>query len=261
MDPATLAIMAAASAGKAIAGIAERNTASKNQVGQINYQMAQDAQDAAAAAARNRVLGDYLGRQDQWIAQNQGDLNTGIAGFMPDAQALRRTGAEGARTASIDTAMGAPATGAVPLRASTPGFVAREFDKKVNEARDLARASGMKLARVGSYGDQWQQNNRDIGATGHKIDTTNTIARGNMSLLPYAQDLEEFQVRAPIAAPTPQSTPWWASLLSGAADLASTYAGSQMGGAKAPATGTTSLFDPTFNGFSAPGTSSYLARA
>jgi len=232
-DPISLGIMAASAAASGISGAAKNKTAAQNQVGQIQYYMDQAAQDAAAAKERNRVLDQYLGRQDEWVAQNQGDLNTGIAGFLPDAQEMQRTGLEGARGSSIDAALGAPNAGSsdVALRKGAPNFVTDTIDKKVSEARDLARDSGMKLARMGSYGDTWQQNNRAIGGTGHKIDTTNTIARGNASLIPYAQDLAEFQVRKPITPPAQQQNPWWTSALDGAAKLGSAYAGANLMGA------------------------------
>jgi hypothetical protein len=229
-DPVSLAILGGSTVAGGVSGLMKNNTAAANRVGEINYLMAQRKQDAEAARVRNRVLGDYLTRQDGWVAQNQGDFDTGIAGFMPGVQATQQAGLEGARGSSIDAALGAPNTGGVAMRAGAPNFISAEIDKKVGEARDLARDSGMKLARMGSYGDTWGQNNRAINETGQKIDTTNTIAKGNASLIPYAQDLAEFQVRSPIAPPVTQSNPWYTSILDGAAKLGSAYAGSKMGG-------------------------------
>jgi hypothetical protein len=228
--PAGLAILGGSAVASGVSGWAKNNAAAQNRVNEIQYLMAQRKQDAEAARVRNKVLGDYLTRQDGWVAQNQGDFDTGIAGFMPGVQETQRAGLETARGSSIDAALGAPNTGGVAMRAGAPNIVSAEIDKKVGEARDLARDSGMKLARMGSYGDTWGQNNRAIGETGHKIDTTNTIAKGNASLIPYAQDLAEFQVRSPIAPPVTQTSPWFTSILDGASKLGSAYAGSQMGG-------------------------------
>jgi hypothetical protein len=231
MDPVTVGIMAASMAAKAASGLAKNKVAAQNQVADIGYQMDKMRQDAAVANARNKVLGDYLARQDEWVDQNQTDFNTGLGAFMPDAQGAQRTGMETARSDSILGAIGGPNTGGVALRTNAPNFVTNEIDKKVSEARDLARNSGLRMAKMGSYGDTWQQNNRGIADTAHKVDTTNTIAKGNMALVPYAQDLTEFQVRKPIPVPVQATNPWWTSALDGAANLGAAYAGSKFGGA------------------------------
>lgn len=230
LDPLSLSLAGGALLGGVVSGAAQNDVAAQNRVAEIRYQMDKMRQDAAVANARNRVLGDYLGRQDEWVAQNQGDFNTGLGAFMPDAQGAQLAGAETARGDSILGAIGGPNTGGVALRTNAPNFVTSEIDKKVAEARDLARTSGLRMAKMGAYGDTWQQNNRGIADTGRKIDTTNTIAKGNMALVPYAQDLTEFQVRKPIPLPQQVGNPWWTSFADGASKLAMAYAGSKLGG-------------------------------
>lgn len=232
MWPFLLASMAASG----LSGALKNKTAAGNQIADINYSIAQMNQDAAAAAERNRVRDEYLKRQDEWTAQNQGDLNTGIGAFMPDPQAGRLSDATANRGGVITGALG-PQGGSqeIALRRGAPNMVTREIDKRVSEARDLARDSGMRFAKLGAYGDAWGENARSIGDTAHKIDTTNTIAKGNIGLLPQAQDLAEIKVRPPIGLPVPSTPPWWVDLLAGLGRIGGAYAGSQMGAASAPA--------------------------
>jgi hypothetical protein len=254
MDPVTIALLAASAAAGGISGAAKNNTAAGNRVAEIGYQTQNMQQDADAASARNRVLGDYLGRQDQWIAQNQGDLNTGIAKFLPDVQQTQQAGLEAARGDSINGALGASqGTNGVALRTNAPSFVTDAIAKKVAEAHEVARDSGMRLAKMGSYGDSWNQNNRNIVGTAHNIDTTNTIAKGNAALIPQAQGLEEFIARKPIAMPIPARNPWWTTVLDGVAKVGGAAAGASMGAGAGAAAGASSAAQP-FISYGVPST-------
>lgn len=240
-DPISMLVMGGSALASGIAGGAEKKTSVNNQIKQIQYQREHDRQAQQEAIARRGVLGDYLGRQDEYIGENQNTLAGGLANYVPETQENTRAGAEATRASAVDSALASGAQANVPLRESSSPIVAATLSKKLREAAEAARASGMRTAKLSAYGDLLGENQRSNEQTGRGIKTTNAIATGNMALLPYEQDLVGFQKRTPIATPIADQVPGWVGPVKGFANLGSAMAGS----GKLPGDMFGNMFKPT----------------
>ncbi len=205
-----LMLGAAALAGIGKAGEVMANNKFKTQ--NIQADMQQLQQDAEAARLRNQVLDKYREIARAFANENQGNFQSGMTAFTPEAQTARLGGAEAARGSAISGAIGAGPSTDIAMRKSAPSFVQNNLSGELGDAFTRAQGQGGQLASIGAYGDTMAANQRDIGSTGQKVQTVNQLATGNAALLPYEQDLASYQANRPIWRPAQPDAPWWAQL-------------------------------------------------
>lgn len=229
-DPVSMTLMAAAAGGNTIAGNAEKKANAKFQVANIDADRQQLQQNAEEAAARNAIRDKYDANAQGFANDNQGSIGDVFSQFAQPAQQQASDAAVANRTASIDAALGGPTTtNDLAFRKDTPDIVKAAYAKKLGDVFTDAQARGAAAAKVGSYGDVAGSNDRATAGGVRNVNTTNTLARGNMALLPQEQDLAGFQVRKPIFRPAAPDVPWWTGPLKMASNVAALAAGSGAG--------------------------------
>lgn len=155
-------------------------------------------QDAAVAKLRNKILNEYVGRQKEFTAQNQEAFKGGVGGYAAPAMEESRAGAETGRNEFLTKQVaGIPQT-EVTLRDSDSPAVRSELARKLSEAAAGATAGAGRAAKLSSYGDSWTTAGEGAQDSARKIDTTNNFARGEISMMPADQDMQEFILRKPI---------------------------------------------------------------
>lgn len=180
-----------------------------------------------AALARNDVRDAYRKRTTEWGDQNEAEKQRLLAQQGQEPQQKQQDDLTQAREATATSIQRAPSPTEAPISGSAPSVVQGEITKRLMDAYAQSKAGAAASAKLGSYGDTWAKNAVDLTTAGRKIDTRNNFSRGDMSLLPYDQDLAEAQV--PQAKVKPNT---WGEILSGVGKLGSAAAGS---GAFAPA--------------------------
>lgn len=223
-DPVTLALAAAGAGATIIGSGAKRDAQNEFQLKNLEADRQQYLQNFEEAQKRNEVANRYRDTARGFATENQGTFNTGLASFMPDAQEGRMDDAWLKRAVTTSDAIGGP-SGGVPLKAGAPSVIGQAYDQRIGDAFMRAHEQGFAKSRVGAYGDTQSANDRGVSDTGAKVNTVNTLARGNASLLPHEQDLVGFQVRKPIFRPAGADNPWWADPLIGLGNIAGSMAG------------------------------------
>lgn len=222
-DPLTLA-----GAGLSIAGgIGQRKAQDRYQGQMIDADTQQLKQNHLEALERNKVLDQYMARQDNWIGENQTDLTAGVNPFTQGNQTVAYNDNTAKRGAAISDAFGAaPASADNLVTDSTPNFLKADLTKRLGDVFTDGAAAGQRLARVGSYGDTMAGNQRSITDTNSSIQTRNNVAKGNLALLPSEQDFAGFQQRKPIWRPAGADVPTWATIAPGVGNMLGAMGGS-----------------------------------
>jgi len=230
-DPVSLTLLAASTAASAGGSILEGNAQSDFVRQNLDADMTEMRQSVEEARLRNEVADRYRETARKFGEENQTNFNAGLGSFMPDAQAARMDAATADRGGTVASAIGQPPSAeATPFRAGTPDAVKATHAQRVGDAFARAQTQGAAGAKVGAYGDTMAENQRTVGGTGQKIETVNTLAKGNAALLPHEQDLVGYQARKPIFRPAaPQVSPW-APVLKGAGRIGGAMAGGGMFG-------------------------------
>lgn len=212
--------MAGGALASGIGALGAKSAQDKYLLQNLQADQQQIMQDAEAARLRNEVLAKYRDVARGFGAENEGNFAAGMAPFTPGAQAGRLEGAAGARGNAINEAIGsATPTSEIPFRAGAPDAVRQAYTGTLGDAFTRARGQGGRLAAVGAYGDAMGANERDIGGTGQRVETVNTLAKGNAQLLPAEQDLMAYRANRPIFRPAQPDMPWWSTVLQGAGKL------------------------------------------
>ena len=145
--------------------------------------------DARQADARNAVLRDYLGRQKVLQDENQVTNTATIGKFDAPTQTAVLADAQGARANDADVAL-APLNNAnyagIPLPGNSPSGVKSDIASRLRAGFDKATATAKASAKLGGY------NALTTSDAGRKIDTVNSFARGNTSILPSLQDAAQY---------------------------------------------------------------------
>lgn len=243
MDPISIGLLLGSTALGGFAGMADKKAQSKFQIANLLADQQQFKQDVAEANARNQVLGRYRETARGFGRENQQNFSEGLGGFMPDAQGAAMASNTAARGSAIDNALGQATTVAdIPLRAGAPQVVRDQTSAALGDAFERSKTRGAGMAALGSYGDTQKDNMFKAADTGQRVETVNTLARGNAALLPAEQDLVGFQHRSPIFRPSGPDVPWWVAPAKQLANIGGAVAGSNMlgswfpsGGSMAPA--------------------------
>jgi hypothetical protein len=178
---------------------------------------------AAQAEARNSVLREYLAKQLALEEESRGHLNKTVDTYGKGNTQLKD--AQTARTGAVTETLGAASDpGDIPTSRSAPKNVRSEIAKRMLTAYQDATTRAKAMGAVGGYGDQWTNNNFNIGDTSRQMNTISNFARGNQNILSSQQDL------AQIGA-TKQPSIWGPVLSAGGSLLMG-----MGGGAKAPVT-------------------------
>lgn len=221
-----LALMAGSALASGIGALGSKSAQDKYLLQNLQADQQQIMQDAEAARLRNEVLAKYREVARGFGAENESNFAAGMTPFTQGAQAGRLDAATGARGGAINEAIGsATPTSDIPLRAGAPDVVRQAYTGSLGDAFIRAQGQGGRLADVGAYGDTMGANARDIGGTGQRVETVNTLAKGNAKLLPAEQDLMAYQANRPIFRPAQPDTPWWSTVLKGAGKLGGAMAG------------------------------------
>jgi hypothetical protein len=215
---ALLALSAAASAG---GGMIANNEAQSNA--------------KRIQAARNNELQFVLAKQRKLEEANRLRFDQNIDKFDKPNQEKAQQDAVDLRNTEV--AANAPSVSAqagdIPLSGNTPKIISGGIANRMKEAFDAATSRAKAVSKLGTYGDVFNQNGRNIMDLGRNIDTENGFSRAWAGLLPSLQDL------AGSSADKPSSG--IGQLLSGVGQIGAGVAGSGLiGGAKPKV-----LWDPT----------------
>lgn len=207
-------MLAASTAATVGGGIASRNTAKQNAD-------AQAMRNRQAALARNDVRDAYRKRTAEWGDQNEAEKQRLLAQQDAQPQRQQQDDLTAQREAAATSIQRAPTPTEAPISGSAPSVVQGEITKRLMDAYAQSRAGAAASAKLGGYGDTWAKNALDLTTSARKIDTRNNFSRGDMSLLPYDQELADAQVpQAKVQSNT------WGELLTGLGKLGSAAAGS-----------------------------------
>jgi hypothetical protein len=198
-------LMAEAMADQRNREIDARNNARVNEdiakAEQIQYQAL--LQNAEEARVRNEVLADFTARQRQVAERNAAQLAAGA-----QAQGAESTKARTADAARVRSDFaGAAIDGSAPVdanfRGSTPDVVKDTLARALADSRRTARERSDASAAVSAYGDAGTTQGLGLADIIGGINLNNDAAKGDLSLLPAAQELRGSLVRTPIYAPPP----------------------------------------------------------
>jgi hypothetical protein len=192
-----------------VAGQMKNNRATQqNAIAESKGRIENMRQDSEEAILRNKILNEYVGRQQGYVGQNQGTL-AGVTGqFAAPAQETALTGAQDRRGAVVADAINATPQAEVATHASASPMVQGEIAKRMMAAMDQSRAKGAAGAKVAGYGDVWGVNNGEaLQNSARTLDTNNNFARGDISTLGADQDLQAFQQRRPVFVKTVNPNP------------------------------------------------------
>ncbi len=260
LDPLTLGLSTAASAG---GQLLKSKAANEDYKKQLELQQAQTANDIAEARARTAFGNDFLAGYNQryggLVDQNTaneaarlesrfGAIQPTVGAFAAPAQEAERGALETARYNAAKTAMGAPGSAAgIPL---APGMGANatgaEFNRRFGMADTAANDLAARRSALGSWEDIWNRNALREGETQRGLGLAEAMGKSkanvinqavgtnnrSLSALPALQELTGVQTRkAPMTAPAPTNTSL-AQILGGLGNLGGAIAGA--GGFNAP---------------------------
>lgn len=223
-DPASLGLTAIGGVLGAAGTAAENRAANRNVRLNAWANVQKMKQDSEAAILRNKILGQYRDRQHGYVDENQKALADTTQKFGAEGQEAARAKGEAERGATIQGAIGDAPRAEVTLGAGATPLVQQTIADRLVKAIGDSKAQGTRMAALGSYGDLDQGNKMALQGGARAIDTTNNFARGDISMLPADQDLQEFQMRKPIFVPgaNPNNP---ASTLKGLGSLVGSLAG------------------------------------
>lgn len=223
-DPVSIGLMAGGSGLSFLGGSARQKAQSRYTAANIEADMEQARQNHEEALARNRVLDEFMKRQDTWTSENRETFDKGTNAFKAENQTKSLEDSEKKRGDAMLAALATPSETVTPTQSDN--VLQKDLDQRISAALTENQNKAGRLAKLGAYGDSMQDNQTAIGDADADIRTTNTIARGNLALLPGYQDLEGFQYRKPIWRPGGVQTPSWADWASTFGNFAGAAGGS-----------------------------------
>lgn len=146
----------------------------------MNQRQAASNQQAKINASNN-ALRQELARQEQFQQQNTDVLNKTVDRFDANNQSTEQADLAGKREAAYEA--NAPVSSDLGnLNDGAPQVVKTDMAKRVADAVARSKASAKALAKIGSFGDLFQNNGLSINQAGNNIGTTNTLARGSIGV-------------------------------------------------------------------------------
>ena len=153
------------------------------------------------AEARNKRLNMTLAKNDALAEKSRDEFNQRQQNATKDKIDESQEQKTEQRQDTLEQAI-TPAEDAVAdvsLSGSAPTVVRSELAKKMADVMGESKANAQRLATLGGYGDTWlDQGFQDVDA-GRGINTNANFAQGNMSILPYQQDIAEQRAYKPIS--------------------------------------------------------------
>lgn len=171
------------------------------------------------AAAQNKRLEDFLGRNRQREEEAAVEYGKSDAMIQPDQMAQSRADAEGDRAAGYDRAIETGDPGAaLPIRKSAASVIGNTYKDAVDAQDDRTAASNAALAKTNSFGDSLFGLDLMNSQVGRKLGSISSLARDDASMLPTLQELAAAQVKRP---------GMFGSLLQGLGNFGASYFGSR----------------------------------
>lgn len=159
-------------------------------VGQMAQNRAAQKNAERQAAARNRVLGNFLEKNDQ-LAQEARARFEDRLGQEGDARTQTDDLATKREETTTDLIDRASAAAPIPLGGNVPKVVANEAAAAQGEASERSRRNAENLAATRSFGDLIFNKGLATEAAGRDIGQINSFAQANARLLPSQQDLAQ----------------------------------------------------------------------
>lgn len=170
-------------------------------VGGMVQQNEAQANAERMAEARNKRLNMTLAKNDSLAEKSRDEFNQRKQNATKDAIDDTQEQKTQDRQDTLEQAI-TPATDAaegISLSGSAPTVVKSELAKRMADVMGQSKESAKRLATLGGYGDTWlDQGFQDVDAS-RGINTNANFAQGNMSILPYQQDIAEMHARKPIS--------------------------------------------------------------
>jgi hypothetical protein len=188
--------------------------------GSFIQQSEQEANNRRMADARNEKLRVTMAKNDSLADQSRAEYNARQQKASADQIETDRQQKTAERSDTLEQAVQeAPKEAAgVSLSGSAPTVVKSELAKRMAAAMGQATESAKAQAKLGGYGDTWlDQGFQDVTA-GRNIAQNANFASGNLSILPYQQDIAEMRAYKPISP--------IGGLLQGFGGMLSSYGGS-----------------------------------
>jgi hypothetical protein len=217
-DPVSLGAAAIGTAANVGGGILNRNAQAQQAEQQSN-------QNVAAAAARTQQLLRFLAQQRVYQGQNQ-------EAFKPVTAAIDPATFQATQAADTASRAGAATTAINDFTSHAPTVATSGTDPNNLVQKEIAARSGVETgkstrdatndATLKGFGDVFSNLGLTTNEAARHIDTTNSFARTDASLLPQQQDI----AAAPYSQPVPQASSPWGSILSGLGNIAATAGGS-----------------------------------
>ena len=189
----------------------------------------QNANVQRAADARNKTMNATLLKNDSLAQDSRDKYNQRQQTATNDAVEADRATQTDARTEDMTTAIdNAPkdAIEGVSISGSAPTVVKSELAKRMSDALGKSKDQAKALGKLGGYGDSWLNQGMANADTGLDLGQNANFASGNMSIMPYQQDIAEVRSQKPISP--------LGGLLQGFGSMAGSFGGGGM--AKKPVT-------------------------
>lgn len=169
--------------------------------GAMMQQNEMEENQARMAEARNEKLRTTLAKNDAIAEQSRDTFNQRKQQMQADESAKAEQQAKDKRQDTLETAVEETPTSPadVPISGSAPTVVRSELAKRMSEAMSGAKGQAQRLGTLGGYGDAWLNQGFQDAAAGRDIAQQANFASGNMSILPYQQDIAETRAYKPIS--------------------------------------------------------------
>lgn len=170
-------------------------------VGTVVTMNEQQANAERQAAARNEKLDLVLRRNDPIAERSRETFDKRVADSSEEAIANDQAKAERTRTRSAEATLTDPnaASSDVPLAGSAPNVVRSEVAKQMLGVFEAGKDRAKKLAALGAYGDTFFNQGLQSVDTSRNLSIDSNFTAGNLSLLPYQQDIAENRAYKPIS--------------------------------------------------------------
>jgi hypothetical protein len=172
------------------------------------------------AMARNRALQATLDRTRGMSKDSRAVFDKRAEEIAPAKLAKTQEDVTANRTAGLTDAVDKATPADVPLAGSAPAVVKSEVASRMKDAMESGINRAKALGKLGGYGDLWSQEGFANQDASRNIDVQQNLISGQMSMLPYQQQLAELRAtRAPSL---------WGPVLQGAGSVIGSAAGAGM---------------------------------
>lgn len=162
-------------------------------------QDAQEGQAEAQAKARNRVLSRVLKRNDGLARDSRRIFDKNVDKYSDERFAKRQDAVTENRIEPLVDAVDEAAPEEIPLSGSAPDVVKSELAQTLLDAMNYGKKQATQLGEVGGYGDAWLRKGITTSKAANRIGMKQNFAGGNLSLLPFQQDMAEVRSVKPIS--------------------------------------------------------------